>query len=118
MKKIFAILMAVILTFSLCACGKKDSDTSALVGRWVADVYDSDDYSYKIIDFYDDGVYLLHYSKKMDSIDGGNGWYGSWEVRDGNVIMYSNGEGDYSALYIKSDTELFSDNGLVYEKVK
>ncbi len=115
MKRFIALLMTVILAFSLCACGAKNTENEigtnaqdsyeqnirkemkSYAGKWVGgteDRLEEDTYIY----LFEDGVYMIFYSHaadylfdKFDLNDHGN--QGTWDIRNDVMYFYSVSEG-------------------------
>lgn len=115
MKKAISLLLAVIICFSLCACGANNdsnkspfgkNDSEAYIGTWVYDTQKGNIITYH---FNKGGIGYWEQSTKS-----GAKWEFTWEVKDGVVVTTRNAVGttfldsfelndELNALYLISD---------------
>ncbi len=116
MKKLIALLMTLVLAFSLCACGAQNTENKTdtqdsyeqnmrkemkkYTGKWVEsygdELQDEDIYIY----LFEDGVYMIFnisasdYIFDFDELDlEHHGNTGTWDVRNNTIFFYSTSDG-------------------------
>ena len=88
MKKIIALFLAVILCFSLCACGgekEKEMTPDDVVGTWILEESDSQiiPFPHVRLDLYKGGTGEAHNEKEKTT-----SYYPvKWEIVDGTIVI-------------------------------